>query len=61
MGYAEGARLSLTMGGWQVTSWVLVFFAALLLDERIDLATVAFAVAVVACVAVGRNARITRG
>jgi len=31
IGYAEGARLSMTMGGWQVISWVLVISAPFLL------------------------------
>jgi drug/metabolite transporter (DMT)-like permease len=31
IGYAEGARLSMTMGGWQVISWVLVLSAPFLL------------------------------
>jgi drug/metabolite transporter (DMT)-like permease len=31
IGYAEGARLSMTMGGWQVISWVLVLSSPFLL------------------------------
>jgi drug/metabolite transporter (DMT)-like permease len=128
VGYAEGARLSITMGGWQVISWVLVIsapfllvpvgwsvaqhglaaswpawlafayvslvsqylaffawyrglalggiarvgqlqllqpfltlvFAALFVGEHLDWMTVAFAVAVVACVAAGRKMPVRR-
>jgi len=126
IGYAEGARLSVSLGGWQVISWALVLaapflvapvwwvavrtglqasapawlafmyvsvvsqylgffawyrglalggiarvgqlqllqpfltilFAAWLVGEALDWATLAFAVAVVACVAVGSRMRI---
>jgi len=31
LGYAEGARLARTLGGWQVISWALVFSLPLML------------------------------
>lgn len=43
MGYAEGARLSRTLGGWQVISWALVLSLPVMLPLMVLTRPVAFA------------------
>ncbi|KAA2242071.1 DMT family transporter [Salinarimonas soli] len=43
LGYAEGARLSRTLGGWQVISWALVLSLPLMLPLALATAPASFA------------------